>query len=127
MTTSAAVKNKTILHVHHWIKNDEWKGMERLEQAVKAGKTGFWWFVEEWFEQTTHVCIWSEPETNDYGKLIVYKAPFTGYSTAVWGGKKYRILEFDASKAEWLDGPQETQRSWSFWPNGVYAETIKAN
>ena len=104
---------------------DDWQGMERLEEAVKAGKTGFWWIAEGWFEQATHVCIWSEPTTNGYGKLIVYKAPITGYTTAVWGGKKCRIIEFDASEAEWIDDPQVTQRTWRFDPNGVYRETLQ--
>ena len=126
MDDTRAVLNKTIIHVHQSLGDGELRGMERLEEAVKAGKTGFWWIAEGWFEQATHVCIWSEPSANSFQKLVVYKAPITGYTTVVWSGKKYRIIEFDAENAEWLDKPQDTRRAWRFDPSGVYRETFQA-
>ena len=106
------------IHVHL---NDPSHG--NLRRCVENEKTGFWRIAEAWLDDADFVCIWSEPGTNQFDQLIVYRASVTGHSTVVWRGEQRRLIHFDGSNADWLDTPDVQPTRPVFDRMGIARET----
>ena len=94
-------------------------GSRVLRDIVKTQATGFWPFAEDKLKSATRICLWSEPQTNEFDELVMYRAAITGHKTTPWGKRGgTRVIEFDLNTGEFFSGKKLPEMP-SFYQQGT--------